>query len=69
MLRIEYSGDTCHVMNLGDRREAIFLQNDDRQLFLATQAEACTKTGWRGRALRPSPEKRELRLVVHGQPG
>lgn len=50
-LRVEYEGAVYHVMNRGDRREAIFLQNDDRLLFLATLGEACTKTGWRVLAL------------------
>ena len=34
------------MMNRGDRREAIFVDNDDRRLFLATLAEACEKTDW-----------------------
>ena len=35
-----------HVMSRGDRREAIFLDDVDRQDFLRTLAEACQKTGW-----------------------
>jgi putative transposase len=45
-LRIEYEGAIYHVMNRGDRREPIFLCDEDRQLFLQTLAEACQKTGW-----------------------
>lgn len=33
-------------MNRGDRREAIFLDDQDRAGFLDTVGEACTKTGW-----------------------
>jgi len=33
-------------MSRGDRREAIFLDDVDRQDFLKTLAEACPKTGW-----------------------
>jgi len=50
-LRIEYPGAIYHVMNRGDRREAIFRDDEDRKLFLATLAEACGKTGWQVHAL------------------
>ena len=36
--RIEYEGATYHVMCRGDRREAIFEDDSDRELFLATLA-------------------------------
>jgi putative transposase len=45
-LRVEYQGALYHVMNRGDRREAIFLGDKDRELFLATLGEACRKTDW-----------------------
>lgn len=45
-LRIEYEGAIYHVMNRGDRREAIFLEDSDRELFLETLGQACGKTGW-----------------------
>src|SRR5688572_8757811 len=45
-LRVEYAGAIYHVMNRGDRREAIFLCDEDRELFVETLAEACRKTGW-----------------------
>lgn len=45
-LRIEYPGAIYHVMNRGDRREPIFHDDSDRQRFLATLGEACTKTDW-----------------------
>ena len=45
-LRIEYEGAIYHVMNRGDRREPIFLEGKDFELFLATLEEACEKTGW-----------------------
>ena len=35
-LRVEYPGAIYHVMNRGDRREAIFKDAQDRELFLAT---------------------------------
>jgi putative transposase len=45
-LRIEYEGAIYHVMSRGDRREAIFLNDEDRQLFLKTLEETCLKAGW-----------------------
>jgi hypothetical protein len=33
-LRIEYPGAIYHLMNRGDRREAIFRRDSDRILFL-----------------------------------
>ncbi len=44
-LRVQYPGAIYHVMNRGDRREAIFNDDQDRVLFLDTLAEACAKTG------------------------
>src|SRR5437868_3241665 len=45
-LRIEFPGARYHLMNRGDRREPIFRSDQDRQLFLDTLDEACSKTGW-----------------------
>jgi putative transposase len=45
-LRIEYEGARYHVMSRGDRREAIFLDDADRNEFLRTLGQACTKTAW-----------------------
>ena len=45
-LRVEYEGAIYHVMNRGDRREPIFLDDGDRKKFLETLGEACEKTGW-----------------------
>lgn len=50
-LRIEYSGAIYHVLNRGDRREPIFLDDTDRQRFLDTLGEVCGKTGWQVHAL------------------
>jgi hypothetical protein len=35
-----------HVMNRGDRRENIFWDKPDREVFIATLSEACRKTEW-----------------------
>jgi REP element-mobilizing transposase RayT len=49
-LRIEYEEALYHVMNRGDRREAIYLDDEDRERFLETLGETCAKTGWRVQA-------------------
>jgi hypothetical protein len=46
-LRVEYAGAVYHVLNRGDRREAIFRDDADREAFLAALAEACSKTARR----------------------
>ena len=46
-LRIEYPGAYYHVMARGNRREAIFRDEEDRHFFLKTLGEACGMTGWR----------------------
>ncbi len=45
-LRVEYAGAIYHVMNRGDRREAIFDDDQDRTRFVETLGESCAKTGW-----------------------
>jgi REP element-mobilizing transposase RayT len=49
-LRVQYPGALYHLMNRGDRREDIFADDEDRQRFLKTLAEACEKTGWQVQA-------------------
>jgi len=38
-LRIEFDGSLCHITSRGDRREAIFDDDVDRQAFLDVLAE------------------------------
>jgi REP element-mobilizing transposase RayT len=45
-LRVEYEGAIYHLTNRGDRREPIFLNNEDRESFLETLGQACAKTDW-----------------------
>ena len=46
-VRIEFEGAFYHVMCRGDRREAIFQDDRDRERFLATLGETVQRTGWR----------------------
>jgi len=50
-LRVEYPGAIYHVMIRGDQKESIFRDDQDRQRFIHTLAEACRKTGWQVLAL------------------
>lgn len=45
--RIEFEGAVYHVLDRGDRREAIFRDETDHERFLTTLGEACARTGWR----------------------
>lgn len=45
-IRVEYPGAIYHVMNRGDRREDIFVDDQDREAFLKTLGDTCTKTNW-----------------------
>lgn len=45
-IRLEYPGAIYHVLNRGDRREAIFRDDGDCHDFIKTLAEACQKTGF-----------------------
>jgi hypothetical protein len=45
-LRVEFAGAWYHVMTRGDRREAIFVDDEDRGRFLQTVGEICERTGW-----------------------
>lgn len=48
---MEFEGAVYHVMCRGNRREAIFRVDADRELFLGTVEEVCARTGWRMHAL------------------
>jgi putative transposase len=45
-IRIEFPGAYYHVMARGNRRERIFLDDDEYRFFLHSLAEGCEKTGW-----------------------
>ena len=45
-LRIEYPGAVYHVMNRGDRREAVFKDDQDGEGFLKALAQVCEKAHW-----------------------
>jgi len=45
-LRIEFSGALYHVTSRGDRREAIFEDDEDRDTFLSTLGEVVERFNW-----------------------
>jgi REP element-mobilizing transposase RayT len=47
MPRVEFDGALYHLLCRGDRREAIFRDDKDREIFLATLGEICQRNGWR----------------------
>ena len=45
--RIEFSGAVYHVLDRGDRREAIVRTDNDRAAFVRTLGQVCGRAGWR----------------------
>ncbi|WP_222619412.1 REP-associated tyrosine transposase [Undibacterium hunanense] len=45
-LRLEFAGALYHVTSRGDRREDIYLDDDDRQEWLTVLAEVCDRFNW-----------------------
>jgi hypothetical protein len=44
--RVEFPGAVYHLLDRGDRREPVFRDEGDREVFLATLGQACQRTGW-----------------------
>ncbi len=61
-LRIQFPRAIYHVMSRGDRREDIFLDDQDRELFIQTLADTCAKTSWQVHAFCLMPN--HFHLVV-----
>ena len=45
-LRIEFVGALYYVTSRGDRREGIYLDNEDRQRFLEVLEAVCERFNW-----------------------
>ena len=45
-LRIEFAGALYHITSRGDRREAIFEDDEDRERFLAVLGEVVGRYNW-----------------------
>ncbi|MFM8900052.1 MAG: transposase [Burkholderiales bacterium] len=45
-LRLEFAGALYHVTSGGDRREPIYLSDDDREDWLAVLAQVCERFNW-----------------------
>jgi REP element-mobilizing transposase RayT len=45
-VRIEFAGALYHIMCRGDRREEIFRDEQDRELFLSTLGQVCERCGF-----------------------
>ncbi|MCP4287026.1 MAG: addiction module toxin RelE [Gammaproteobacteria bacterium] len=46
-LRIEYAGALYHVTSRGDRRDDIYRDDEDRQIWLELFAQVCSRFNWR----------------------
>jgi REP element-mobilizing transposase RayT len=45
-LRIEFAGGLYHITSRGNRKEAIYLLDEDREQFLSVLGDACAKYQW-----------------------
>lgn len=45
--RVEFAGAVYHLLDRGDRREPIFRDERDREIFLHALGQVCERTGWR----------------------
>jgi putative transposase len=45
-LRMEFAGALYHVTSRGDGREAIYLDDKDREVFYAVLGEVCSRFNW-----------------------
>ena len=45
-LRLEFSGALYHVTSRGDRREDIYLDDDDRETWLSVLETVCQRFNW-----------------------
>ena len=45
--RIEFAGAVYHIISRGDRGEAIYEGDEDRERFLGGVGEVCERTGWK----------------------
>lgn len=45
--RVEFPGAVYHLIDRGDRQEPIVRGDADRECFIGTLGQACTRTGWR----------------------
>ena len=45
-LRIEFAGALYHITSRGDGREDIYLNDSDRERFIAVLAQVCDRFNW-----------------------
>ena len=45
-LRLEFAGALYHITARGERREEIYLDDDDRQAFIDLLGEVCLRFNW-----------------------
>ena len=45
-LRLEFAGALYHITSRGNRREDIYLTDDDRKAYLSTLEKVCNRFNW-----------------------
>jgi putative transposase len=45
-LRLEFAGALYHVTSRGDRREDIYLDDEDREAWLEVMGDVCSRFNW-----------------------
>ena len=60
--RTELAGAIYHLLDRGDRQEAILTDDADRKRFLLTLGQVCARTGWRGYAFVSLSDHYHLRV-------
>ena len=45
-LRIQFEGALQHITSRGNAREKIYLDDEDREMFLATLGDSVDRHGW-----------------------
>ena len=45
-LRLEFAGALYHLTSRGDRRKAIYIEEDDFELFLSILSDVCEHYNW-----------------------
>ena len=66
--RIEYAGAIYHVMSRGNRGRAVFEDDADREMFLETLGQACSKTGWIVHCYRRHMQQRVVEIAGSRKP-
>jgi cyanophycinase-like exopeptidase len=63
-LHIEFAGALYHITSRGDRREAMFEDDEDRQRFLAVLGEVVARSNWVCQSIAQDCGEKNAAMVV-----